>query len=172
MNHIKTLNGYKIKFIDKDCSRFEDEPILMPKEKIFMIDVDNYVIGQKGVWFAKPRGVVDMFEVAYASCDEGRTWYRCYKKAKSPHHTAGSRTQAGKILFRTSPRFPLGEVSMGRDVLTWYSNNKVHNSLDGLEIDHKDGDYTNDKLTNLEQVHPRENLRRMREHLARKRGIR
>lgn len=165
MNHIKTLNGYKIKFIDKD---FEDRPTLVTLEELHTIDTNNYVIGQKNIWFAKPREEVDMFNVAYASCDGGRTWYRCTREVKSICHTAGSRTQAGKVFFRTPKIFPLGRVAISRNVLTWYANNKIHNSLDEYEIDHVDGDFTNDRIDNLERVDHSENIRRMREHLERK----
>ena len=170
MDHIKTLNGYKIKFVDKNNLDFEDRcPVLIEEQGVSNIDTDNYVIGQKNIWFAKPIGEVDMFDIAYASCDGGQTWYRCSRETKSFCHTAGTRTQAGKVFFRTPKSFPLGRVAMSRNVLTWYANNGEHNSLDAYEIDHVDGDFTNDRLSNLEKVDHSENIRRMRAHLIKNR---
>ena len=59
-------------------------------------------------------------------------------------------------------------MSISRNVLTWYANNRIHNSLDDFEIDHVNGDFTDDRLSNLEQVDHKENIRRMKLHLERK----
>jgi hypothetical protein len=94
---------------------------------------------------------------AFCSEDEGQTWHKCYleKKTKAP----SGRTQVNKAFFR-SPRLNKGRVSIGRNVLTWYANNGIHEVDYNYEIDHIDGDHTNDKLSNLERVTPSENKRR------------
>lgn len=124
------------------------------------IDTSNYVVGNNGVWFAKPKSQRDMFDIAYASNDKGKTWHTCNKEKKSASSTRGSQTQAGKIFFRTSSSFPGPRTSIGRNVLTWCSNNNEHHLPYGYEIDHVDGNYLNDRLSNLEKVTHSENIKR------------
>ena len=121
----------------------------VPLEKV---DAKNYVVNHAGVWFAKPLGQRDNFTEAFYSTDEGKTWHKATMEKKSSNGSNG-RTQSGKIFFRSSnPR-----TSIGRNVLTWYSNNNKHDVDYSLEIDHIDEDYTNDRLDNLQRITPAEN---------------
>lgn len=124
------------------------------------IDTSNYVVGKNGVWFARLKGESSMLSKAFCSADKGKTWHTCYLETKSP--APDGRTQAGKYIFRTSTTFPGPRTSIGRNVLTWYAANHVHNVDDVLQIDHVNGNYTDDRLSNLERVSASENIRRMK----------
>lgn len=94
---------------------------------------------------------------AYCSEDEGKTWHVCYLEKKSD--APSGRTQTGKAFFRT-PKLSKGRVSIGRNVLTWYANKGPHEVDYSLEIDHVNGNFTDDHLSNLEPVTPSENKKR------------
>ena len=122
-----------------------------------LVDTDNYVIGKQGVWFAKPKGQIDNFVVAYASPDKGKTWYKAYmmRKTDNPSHS----TQVGKVIFRVDSSFPGPKTSIGRNILTWYANHGEHEVDYSQDIDHQDNEYKNDELKNLERMSQKENRR-------------
>lgn len=126
-----------------------------------VVDTDNYVENVNGVWFARAKGESSLLSKAYCSSDNGKTWHTCTLETKSSNND--NRTQTGKYIFRTSQaKDYLGpRSSIGRNVLTWCSANKEHKLPNGYEIDHIDGDYTNDKLSNLQKVTHSENIKRM-----------
>lgn len=126
-----------------------------------LIDIDNYVIGQRGYWFAKPKGEIELFNKAFVSPDQGKHWYPMHLETKTG--APSGRTQTGKFIFRGKPK---GEnVSIGRNVLTWYANHNEHQVDYNYEIDHINGQYTDDRLENLEKVTKEENAKRRNERI-------
>lgn len=150
---------YWVNWIDS----LEDAKVINEED----IDKANYVIGKNDVWFAKSKKDSSLLKVAYCSNDNGKTWYTCYLEKKSD--APSGRTQVGKLFFRTGSGFPGQRTSIGRNVLTWYTNNHIHRIDPSLEIDHINGDFTDDRLNNLERVTKSENIKRMQFALSKKR---
>lgn len=133
-------------------------------EDVSIIDVDNYVIGTRGIWYARLKGEKEFLTRAFCSADQGATWHECYIEVKSSNpKERHARTQAGKAIVRT-PRavgFNGPRTSIGMNVLTWYAAHAPRQAVDyTLHIDHKDDDYTNDQLSNLDRITPEENYKK------------
>lgn len=129
-----------------------------------LIDVENYVVGKNGTWFAKPKNEKENFKRAYISIDQGDHWFPAYATAK--REAPSGRTQVGKVNMA-------GVIKgkgyyMGRNVLTWYANQGIHEVDYSKEIDHKNGDFTDDRFENLRRVTPEENIRFRNEQMKHK----
>ena len=115
-----------------------------------LIDTDNYV-EKDGIFFAKPKDEIEMFEKAYLSGDNGKTWYHAYINHDSN----------GRIKFQAGPNFvnKYGKrPQIYRNVLTYYANKGPHHVDENMQIDHiKEGNRTDDRLDNLKPLTAQEN---------------
>ena len=125
-------------------------------------DLNNIVKTNNGFWARRLGEHYNLGTVAYYSPD-GEHWVRAYRTTKNGNNVLGSRTQAGKFIYRAY--YESKRVSIGRNVLTWYTANGEKEVIKGWEIDHVNGDYTNDDLDNLEKVSHSENIKRMKANL-------
>lgn len=164
--HLNTLKKYARDSVTHDEDENEsyecvydcNDMAVSPSE----VDAQNYVVGKGGVWFAKAKNESSFLNKAFCSADNGDTWHTCGLERKSENPGDPSkRTQVGKYMFYTSSTLPTSKIRMGRNVLTWYANAGIHRIDESKQIDHINGDYTDDRLSNLERVSAAENIRRM-----------
>lgn len=145
---IDSNNGYRLRFVDN-----------VPPD----IDLNNIVQTSNGFWAKLEGEHYELGSKVYYSKNK-RDWVPAYaqKKNVSPNMKSPEKVQEGKIIYRTDGRRAngWGYKSIGRNILTWYTGNKVKKVREDLQIDHIDGDFTNDHLHNLERVSPSENIKR------------
>lgn len=158
LKDINTINGYRIRFIDRTY----------PTADLEEIDLDNIVKTGNGFWARKLGEHYNLGTIAYYSPD-GKNWVRAYIDRKSANSFSETRTQKGKFIYRAC--YEGKKVSIGKNVLTWYAANGEKEVIKGWEIDHINGDYTNDTLANLEKVSHSENIKRMRANLNRSKEL-
>lgn len=157
------IPGFEKAFLEPvEDSMIQD--VLTPEQVKDLVDTENYVVGKNNIWFAKPKGGKENFRKAYVSADQGKSWYPAYVQVKN--EAPSGRTQVGKINFQ-------GKINgqsyyIGRNVLTWYANNNIHEVDYSQEIDHINGDFTDDSLKNLRRITPQENIKHRNELLKAK----
>ena len=157
------IPGFEKSFLEPvEDSMIQD--VLTPEQVKDLVDTENYVVGKNNIWFAKPKGEKENFRKAYISADQGKSWYPAYVQVKN--EAPSGRTQVGKINFQ-------GKINgqsyyIGRNVLTWYANNNIHEVDYSQEIDHINGDFTDDRLENLRRITPQENIKHRNELLKAK----
>jgi hypothetical protein len=144
---IDSKNGYRIRFIDKEKRELPSD-----------IDLSCVVKSNNGYWAKRIGEREELGSKVYYSPDK-KNWYPAYKDKKTSHSTQiGAKTQVGKIIYRARVN---GKVlSIGKNILTWYTANNISRVNYNKEIDHVNGDYTDDRLSNLERVTPSENIKR------------
>lgn len=127
-------------------------------EEYDAIDISNAVSSNGYLW-AKDKSESELLTKAYWSADNGKTWNSCGLYPKQPDRSSrGNRTQAGKWMFAAT-NAKGQRKTIGRNILTWYVNNGGGSVDPSLEIDHINGDYTDDKLSNLRRVTHSENVK-------------
>lgn len=147
-NYIDSLNGYRLRFTDKKPTR------PMPKD----IDLSCIVKSRNGYWTRRIGEREELGTKVYYSPDR-KNWYPAYRDKKTGYSSLNNnKTQVGKFIYRA--KLEGSRPSIGRNVLTWYTANNINRVNYNKEIDHVDGDFTNDRLSNLERVTPQENIRR------------
>lgn len=119
------------------------------------IDLNNIVQTDNGYW-ARKKGESNLLTVAYYSPDK-KEWYKASPNVvRESVNTKKGKLQVGKINFYNRKY----NKRIGRNVLTWYTANGGGRTQKGYHIDHINGDYTDDRLSNLEKVTEQENARR------------
>ena len=149
---IDSQNGYRLRFIDKPVKNFPSD-----------IDLDNIVQSSNGYWARVKGEYQELGSKVYFSKNR-KEWIPAYaqRKNKTPNMSNPEKLQEGKVIYKTDPRHSRGwgVNTIGKNIITWYTGNGVKKVRPDLQIDHIDGDFTNDNLDNLERVTPSENLKR------------
>ena len=149
IKHIDSKNGYRLNFVDTK------QTIETPKD----IDLSSIVKSTNGYWARKIGEHEELGTQVYYSKDK-KNWIKAYRDRKNGHSTqVGGKTQVGKYIYRAKANGTT-VATIGRNVLTWYTANNISKVNYSKEIDHVNGDYTDDRLSNLERVTPSENIKR------------
>lgn len=123
------------------------------------IDTENYVENSTGTMrFARAKGEEEYLTKAYCSNDEGKTWHTCYLQERNTSPNVKSSIQVGKMLFASSSTTGARNY-IGRNVLTYCAANGIHKLESGKEIDHINGDYSDDRLSNLRMLSHEDNVK-------------
>lgn len=123
------------------------------------IDTENYVENSTGTMrFARAKGEEEYLTKAYCSNDEGKTWHTCYLQERNTSPNVKSSIQVGKMLFASSSTTGAKNY-IGRNVLTYCAANGIHKLESGKEIDHINGDYSDDRLSNLRMLSHEDNVK-------------
>lgn len=150
---IDSKNGYRLNFIEDSKQTTE-----LPKD----IDLSIIVKSNNGYWARKKGDHEELGTKVYYSKDK-KNWIPAYRDKKNGHKTlTNGRTQVGKQFYRAKQNGTT-VATIGRNVLTWYTGNNISRVNYSKEIDHVNGDYTDDRLSNLERVTPSENIKRRNE---------
>lgn len=148
-NYIDSRNGYRLRFIDKR------DPKELPED----IDLNSIVKSKNGYWARKIGENQELGTQVYYSRDR-KHWIKGYRDRKSVNpKDPGGRTQVGKYIYRAKENGTT-VATIGRNVLTWYTANGIRSVNYNKEIDHINGDFTNDRADNLERVTPSQNIKR------------
>lgn len=154
---IESANGYRLRFVDK-----KDKPDI-PED----LDLSTIIKSKNGYWARKIGEHEELGTQVYYSKDRKR-WIKGYRDRKSSYKGEGNnRTQVGKYIYRAKDKGTT-VATIGRNVITWYTANNISRVNYSREIDHLDGDYTNDRLSNLERVTPGENIKRRNQQMEAK----
>ena len=147
MDFIDSKNGYRIVFKDAVKELPED------------IDLSCIVKSNNGYWTRKIGEREELGTQVYYSKDK-KNWIKAYRDKKNfSANLSGGKTQVGKYIYRAKANGTT-VATIGRNVLTWYTANNISRVNYNKEIDHVSGDYTDDRLSNLERVTPSENIKR------------
>lgn len=151
------------KSVDLGDSMIDDSMIwdrTLKPEEIENVDIEHVVYGDNGIWWAKDKAESELLTKAYWSDNKGETWNTCGLYQKGPNKKdPNDRTQVGKWYFRGTSAKGV-QRSIGRNVLTWYTNKGIHEIDRNQEIDHINNDYIDDRFGNLQQMTHSENVKK------------